>query len=165
MMETTNSNLLIVRGKYSDHKEKIKELSLLHWEDVGVVGAELNGPNINDELYQHLEETNSHLGLGLVEEVDDVQTLIGYLSIVIYDHHQHIDTKFAQTDGFFVAPRRRSIKTFRKICDMFKQAESILKSEFGVQYFYLGVSAENDLKLLADCLKFRQSAIMYLKRL
>lgn len=164
-MLKTKSKLTVVRGKYSDHKERIRELAMSHWDEVGMPGSENLKLDLDDIAYSHLEANNMLLGLVLLEEKEQTQTVIGYLSIVIYEHHQHVGEVFAQTDGYFVDKKHRGIKTFRAVCDMFKQAETILKEEYGVNYLYLSTNASNDLKFLADYLEFKQSAIMYLKRI
>lgn len=151
----------IVRGTYEEYKKEIDELILLHWKETGIPGADNLKLNLNEEVYKRLSETNGHLGLGLIEN----NKLIGYLSIFIYEHHQHVGEMFAQTDGFFTDPSKRGFTTFKAIMNMFKKAETILKTEFNVKYMYLGCNAQNDLKFLADSLEYTPSSVMYLKRL
>lgn len=160
-MTTSCSSLKIKRGKFSAYKEELTELIKKHWAETGIPGTEGIAIDIDMEVYERLEELDQHLGLGIFEN----DKLIGYASFMIYSHHQHKTKKFAQTDGFFVDPSKRGFKTFRAVCKMFKEAETILKQEYGVEYLYLGTNAQNDLKFLAECLQFTPASVNYIKRL
>lgn len=161
MTMTAESQIEVFRGTFSNHISEIKDLIHMHWQEAGEQGAEEMELDLDEEVYKYMEDQNLHLGIGLKKD----NNLIGYLSIFIYRHHQHKKDLFAQTDGFFVHPKYRGIRTFKAICQAFTLAESILRDEFKVKYFYLGTNAKNELKFLADTLDFVPSTIMYLKRL
>lgn len=153
--------LEIKRGKYSDYKEQVDKLMFKHWKEASTPGAPDLRLDLDLDLYKYLEEANKHLGLVITAE----NNLIGYLSIMIYNHHQHKSTVFAQTDGFFVDPSYRGLRTFKAVIEMFELAQDILRSEYGVEYIYMNCNAENDLKFLADSLRFVPASTMYIKRL
>ena len=156
-----NLSLEIKVGKLSEYKDQIFELMEKHWSETGLPNAKELRLDLDLDVYLDLENRDQHLGIGIF----DGSTLIGYSSFMIYNHHQHKTVKFAQTDGFFVDPSRRGFKTFKAVCKMFNTAETILKEKYGVEYLYLGTNAQNDLKFLAECLKFTPASVMYIKRL
>lgn len=157
--------LKIKRGKFTAYRNEIEKLIVKHWAETGIPGADGLSIDIDMEVYERLEDLDQHLGLGIFEEGELEDTLIGYASFMIYSHHQHKTKKFAQTDGFFVDPSKRGFRTFRTVCKMFKEAETILKQEYSVEYLYLGTNAQNDLKFLAECLQFTPASVNYVKRL
>ena len=159
---TENSPIRVIRGKFSEYKDQVIALMGKHWEETGIptAGKELR-LDIDFDVYFDLEERNQHLGLGLEQDGE----LIGYASFMIYSHHQHKSKMFAQTDGFFVNPKKRGFSTFRAICKLFKKAETILSKEYSVEYLYLGTHAQNDLKFLAECLSYVPASVTYVKRL
>lgn len=154
-------DLKIIRGTYAEYKNRIAELMHDHWAETGMPGGADLKVDMNDELYLQMEQAGCLLGMG-IKEGDE---LIGYLSIFIYNHHQHKQTKFGQTDGFYVKKDKRGFRTFRAVVRMFEQAQAILKNEFNVEYLYLGTHASNDLKFLAESLDFIPASVMYVKRL
>lgn len=160
-----NFTLKIKRGKFTEYKDQLQELIKKHWSETGIPGVSGLLIDIDMSVYEKLEELNQHLGIGIFEDDGVTETLIGYSSFMIYNHHQHQTKKFAQTDGFFVDPSKRGFKTFRAVCKMFKEAETILKQEYGVEYLYLGANSQNDLKFLAECLQFTPASVMYIKRI
>ena len=155
------SEYTIKRAKYSEYKTQVDELIKNHWQEVGMPGVDNLALDIDNALYETMEAANNHLGMLIL----DKDKIIGYLSVFIYNHHQHKNTKFAQTDGFFLDPAYRGVKSFRTICNLFNAVETILINEYKVEYFCLGTSAENDLKFFANCMKFVPSSVVYVKRL
>lgn len=160
-MKVNLDDLKIIRGTYSQYKNEIEILAKEHWEETGLPGSPELQVELDSNLFKVLEDNNLYLGLGLKYNNE----LIGYLSIIVFDNHQHKGVRFASTDGFFIDRKYRGLNTFRKLIDLFKEAEYILKNEFKVQYFSLNANSKKDLKFLAQCLRFTKSTITYTKRI
>jgi hypothetical protein len=156
------SKLLIRRGKFSEWEEQVKQLIPLHWSDVGGMPSfpELK-VDIDMEAYKYMEDNDGVLAFGLFLG----EEMIGYLSLLISTHHQHKNLNFAYSDGLFINPKYRGIKTFKAVMSMFKIAEGILAKEFNVEYLTLNSNYNKDLKLLANYLDMKPISIEYMKRI
>lgn len=151
----------ISQEHYSSYIDILKELNQAHWDEVGMPGADGLKLDIDHGMYLMLELYGSHLGFLIKKN----NLPIGYLSVMIYDHHQHRGVKFAQNDGLFIAKKYRRFSTFKVLKKLFKFVEEKLK-EKGVSYFTLTSNAQGtDLKLLTDSLGMKHSSTSYTKRL
>lgn len=152
----------IRRCKATDYLEELLPLCKEHWKEVqGMPGCPELQLDLDVILHHELERMGVLVALGLFKD----NKLIGYLQASVGPSHQHRGIMFAQTDGIYVAPQHRGIRSFRKVQEMFKMMETILKEEYGVQYFSMRSNANNDLRVLAESLDYTPDCIEYIKRL
>lgn len=150
----------IKRVTYTDSKQSLNDMFLKHNQEIATLTMPDVKVDIDDETYTYLEKNNKYLGY-IISNNEGID--IGYLGIFIYNHHHHKYVRCALTDAFYIDCKYRSFKSFRWISEAFVEAEKILKTEFGVKYFYLSSSARKDLKTLAYSLGFDPCDIVYSK--
>ena len=153
--------MYIDRGTFKEHFSTLLPLFEQHWKEIGMVGSNGLELKVDSDVYLKLEEQGLWLGMGIRQDDGEI---IAYLSIFIYGHHHHKGVNFAMTDCFFMNPRYRSFASFKAVLKLFKEAEKVLKSEFNVSYIQLTCSISNKLGFLAESLGFKESDIMYLKK-
>jgi hypothetical protein len=152
----------IIQKKYSETKDILFELfsnQVSEMKEYGPINLNLD---INHSFYIDMEIQGSHVGF-IIES--DLGKPIGYLSIFINKHHHYNSTVFAITDCFFIDKKYRGIRSYRSLIDCFKTAESVLRNQYNVRYFYLGANINNSLKFLADTLAFEKAEVIYVKDL
>jgi hypothetical protein len=152
----------IKRCKATDYLEEVLELSKEHWKEVeGMAGCPELKLDLDVILHHQLERAGVLVALGLFDE----GRLIGYLQASVGPSFQHRGVLFAQTEGLYVKPSKRGIRSFRKVQQMFRIMEAILKEEYGVKYFSMRSNTSNDLRVLAESLDYTADSIEYIKRL
>lgn len=152
----------VFRGTLEEYREELIPLFKKHWEEIGMVGSEGLSLNINEDYYKALNACGQYLAIGLRNDDDK---LIGYLSLMVYNHPHHEGTNFALTDCFIVDKDYRGLSVFKSIIKMFKLAEKILIQEFNVTHMQFVCSVGKDLTPLAKRMGYIPSDIMFIKKL
>lgn len=146
MIEITKANGLDMVKKYG-------ELFKQHYSnDFRVDVSELD---LNLDAYKNLADVDAHLFM----VAEDEGTEVGYISVIISEHHQMQGIVYAVLDAVFVSPDHRKMGVAQ---GLIKAVEDELKDR-GVSWFSLVFRDDESASKVAGPLGYEKAEVSYVK--